>query len=85
MKNTFLDNLCFFCEMLIGFPFQIISWIVCTIHIKAMPSSLWDVHKKYQRYYREKLLEWRELDKPIRMSYKNRPVPDFIADLITTI
>ena len=60
------------------------NFIFCgPLEIKAMPSAIWDVHKKYQRYYREKLLEWRELDRPIQMSYKGRPVPEFIEDLIS--
>jgi hypothetical protein len=46
--------------------------------ISIKPGS---VHDKYKAYYRQKYLEW--LDKGLRMSYKGRPIPEFMQDLIT--
>lgn len=40
------------------------------------------VPQKYQKYYRQKHASW-ALDKGRGMSYKNRPVPPFMADLIS--
>lgn len=37
----------------------------------------------YKQYYRKKHNNWL-LDKGAGMSYKGRPVPDFMADLVTT-
>ncbi len=39
------------------------------------------IPQKYQLYYRRKYAEW--LDNGRRMSYKNRSVPEFMADLIS--
>jgi hypothetical protein len=39
--------------------------------------------QKYREYYRYKHRQWL-LDKGRGMTYKNRPVPEFVADLITT-
>lgn len=40
-----------------------------------------DISSKYQAYYRYKHKQW-VLDKGRGMSYKGRPVPDFMKDLI---
>ena len=37
--------------------------------------------EKYQLYYRKKHLQWK-LDTGRGMSYKNRPIPEFLVDLI---
>lgn len=37
------------------------------------------VPQKYQLYYREKYRQWLDTKRP--MSYKNRPIPAFLADL----
>ena len=37
------------------------------------------IPQKYQLYYRQKYKQW--LDTPRPMSYKNRPIPAFLADL----
>jgi hypothetical protein len=39
-----------------------------------------NIHEKYKLYYRHKHKEWLDTRRP--MSYKGRPVPDFMADLI---
>lgn len=38
--------------------------------------------QRYQEFYRRKAARW-PLDSGIRMTYKGRPIPAFIADLIT--
>lgn len=40
------------------------------------------ITEKYQKYYRQKHVSW-ALDRGRGMSYKNRPVPPFMADLIS--
>ena len=40
------------------------------------------VPEKYKMYYRQKHKQWL-LDKGAGMSYKNRPIPPFMADLLT--
>lgn len=40
------------------------------------------ITEKYQKYYRQKHASWL-LDKGRGMTYKNRPVPPFMADLIS--
>lgn len=40
------------------------------------------VPQKYQKYYRQKHASW-ALDRGRGMGYKNRPVPPFMADLIS--
>lgn len=44
-------------------------------------SSKLSITEKYQKYYRQKHQQW-ILDKGHGMSYKGRPIPDFMADLI---
>jgi hypothetical protein len=44
-------------------------------------SSKLSITEKYQKYYRQKHQQWL-LDKGAGMSYKGRPVPDFMSDLI---
>ena len=41
----------------------------------------WDVHQKYREYYRAKHLGWMK-EKGSGMTWKNREVPEFMADLI---
>lgn len=47
-------------------------------NIEIRPSL--DIVQKYQLYYRKKHMEW--LDSGRGMSYKGRPIPPFMADLI---
>jgi hypothetical protein len=44
-------------------------------------STKLSITEKYQKYYRQKHQQWL-LDKNAGMSYKGRPVPDFMSDLI---
>lgn len=48
-----------------------------TIAIRNIP-----ITEKYKKYYRQKHASW-ALDKGRGMSYNNRPIPDFMADLIS--
>lgn len=40
------------------------------------------ITEKYQKYYRQKHQQW-VLDKRAGMTYKNRPIPPFMADIIS--
>ncbi len=44
----------------------------------------WPITVKYQQYYRRKHQNWL-LDKGAGMSYKGRPIPEFMSDLITPV
>jgi hypothetical protein len=48
-----------------------------TIAITSKP-----ITEKYQKYYRQKHAQW-ALDKGRGMTYKNRPIPPFMQDLIS--
>lgn len=58
-----------------------------TPFIFAGPATIqirpWDIVTKYRYYYRQKHKQWL-LDKGAGMSYKGRPVPEFMADLISS-
>lgn len=55
------------------------SFIFCGPGHIGYRSSL-DIHQKYQAYYREKHAAWLDTRRP--MTYKNRPIPPFMVDLL---
>ncbi len=68
------------------FPFA--SSCVHTPFAFAGPATIsirpWPITVKYQQYYRRKHQNWL-LDKGAGMSYKGRPIPEFMSDLITSV
>jgi Pyrimidine dimer DNA glycosylase len=70
----------------IRYEFPCASSAAHTPFVFAGPATIqirpWDTVTKYRYYYRQKHKQWL-LDKGAGMSYKGRPVPEFMADLVS--